>query len=201
MEAEREDYYDQPISLRDASSMLRKRVRPNDKPYTQTTTKLNNRMVDDWAKNVLKPLADTRGTIPSGRVWGSWQLYYEGKGIEKYAKLREQGVLPRVEKEVLDFWIEFFETLSVEEMHDYGVGAVSSGWSIICNETRMHFADEKWEKLYSQSEDPLYWEKEHFKYKDLIDGIPHPFGWNREKFGEITEKVMTVLANQVTPTN
>ena len=201
MAEQKVDYYNLPISTTDAASMLRRKVSRNAKPYTQITTELNNKLIDEWKERVLNKLADRRNTVPSGKVWSSWQLFLEGKGCEKYVELRDKGLIRHVDKEVLEFWLSFFKDRSIEEMHAYGVGVVNHGWSLVKSEMQMWYADEKWEKLYSKSRDPMDWEKEHFKYQDLISGkqLPSTFGWDEEILTDIHEKVGTVLFNQINP--
>ena len=69
--------------------------------------------------------------IASGKVAKSWELYEEGKVIEKYMEIKKKGMIPDYSKEVIDFWKVFFETLSIEEMHEYGSGVISTGWLIL----------------------------------------------------------------------
>ena len=140
------DYYNLPISVVDASSMFRKVAVKNTRPYTAKVIKLNNRMVDNWEKVILRPMAKN-GKIPSGRVWTSWKLYYEGKNIHQYFKIRK--MCPRVTSEQRDFWIKLFEESSIEELHSYGVGVIGFGCGVIEDEIRFWSADENWDKILS----------------------------------------------------
>jgi len=191
---ERIDYYNVPIAVTDASSMFRTRVHDNTPPYTVQVTKLNNRLVDDWEKKVLRKMADQRGMIPSGKVLPSWRLYYEGRGIQSYVKVRD--MIPRHTKEQLDFWVKFFEDTSLEDLHSYGVGVVSFGWGIIENELRLWSANQKWDKLFSKTEDPLEWEKMAPSHRALLTGEVLPF-WDLKTRDKIAEKVGTVLSLQI----
>lgn len=195
---DRFDVYNVPISVTDASSMLRTKIQPNMRPYTLQVVKLNNRLVDDWEEKVLKKMADRRGTVPSGKVWPSWKLYFEGKGILEYVKIR--NMIPRVTKDQLKFWTEFFHHSTLEEIHSCGVGVVSFGWDIIETELRSWNADQKWEKIFSKSEDPLEWEKMAPSHQSLLKGELFPF-WNQEILKTISEKVGTILHLQITPEN
>nr|QBK86529.1 MAG: uncharacterized protein LCMAC102_03240 [Marseillevirus LCMAC102] len=192
-----DDYYNAPISTGDAAAMLRRQPQQNERPYTSTTTKLNNRQVDEWKKNVLDKTAN-RGSIPSGRVWNSWQLYNEGNGVKKYIELRDKGMIPQISLGVLEFWKDFFKKSSVEEMHQYGSGVISFGWSIIQNEIKIWYANEKWDNLFSKFENPLEWEKNQHKFSSLLNGKILPF-WTEEILKDIQHKVAAVLMNQVQP--
>ena len=190
--------YNAPMLTSDAASMLRRRAQRNDRPYIAETTKLNNRRVDDWKKNVLDKISDHRGMVLSGRVWHSWQLYDEGKNHLKYQELKSKGAIPKISPEVLEFWKDFFENLTVEEMHSYGSGTVSYGWGIIQNYFKMWYADQKYEKLFSQYSTPLEWERNYHPHKALLSGEILPF-WDEETIKDIHHKVAAILINQVEP--
>jgi len=190
------DYFRSPISIDDACSMLRKRVQKNDRPYVTETNKLNNRKVDDWKKTVLQKICNDKGMMPSGKVAKSWELYEEGKVIEKYMEIRKKGMIPDYPKEVIDFWKVFFETLSIEEMHEYGSGVISTGWIILQSYIKSWFAEEKWNRLFSHSSDPLWWEQHHHEHSAYLDGKILPF-WDLEQLKDITQKVGVILGNQV----
>lgn len=188
-----------PMSISDATSMLRRKINSYDREYVKITTKLNNRMIDEWEDKVLRNIADPNGKVPSGRVWGSWQLFLEGKEITKYNELRESGVIAEIPDEVFNFWKEFFETKSPEEMHAYGTGSVSYGFGVLQEYIKRWFVDQKWEKLYSQfPDDPLAWEKNYHKHSDVIFGKTLPF-WTNDQLKDIQYKVSSVLSNTVTP--
>ncbi len=187
-----------PMLTSDAASMLRRRAQKNDRPYIAKTTKLNNRKVDDWKKNVLDKISDNRGMVLSGRVWHSWELYNEGKSVLKYRELKTKGVIPEISPDILEFWKDFFENLTVEEMHSYGSGAVSYGWGIIQTYNKMWYADQKYEKLFSQYSTPLEWERNYHRYKPLLFGEISPL-WDEETRKDIYQKVGAVLINQVKP--
>ena len=185
-----------PIKTDDAASMLRRKAQNNDRPYIAETTRANNKRVDDWKKKVLNKIADQRGSVPAARVWGCWQLYDEGKSIQKYMELKNQGMLVPVPGAVLDFWKDFFENKTVEEMHAYGSGTVSYGWSIVKQHIQTWFIEQKWDRLYSKSDDPLWWERNYHPHKGVLDGDILPF-WTHEKLDDISQKVGAILFNPV----
>lgn len=192
--------HDMPILASDAASMLRKRVNKNDKPYTQAVVRLNNKLVDEWKETLLDKISDSQGRVSSRKVWQTWILFQEGKGTAKFMELKEQGIIRHVEDEVLEYWKDFFQNKSVEEMHSYGSGNVSFGWTVIQNALRMRSAEEKWEKIFSRSEDPHDWYKLSFKYPGLIEGKDLPF-WDADIYEDVHQKVATVLMVQVDPSN
>jgi len=192
-----EQAYNAPISTEDAASMLRKAVPRNERPDTATVIRLNNKRVDDWKKNVLDEMSSSR-KIPAGRVWESWKLYDEGKNIEQLQKLKEIGVLPDIPASTVEFWKNLLENSSVEELHAYGSGTIAMGWNIIQTYIKTWFANQKWEKLFSQSDDPLFWEKNHHSHNQLLRGEVLPL-WDKETFLDINHKVSIILNIQVNP--
>lgn len=196
---QREDYYDSPIKINDAANILLRRIGKNERPYVATNLKLNNELVEEWKNKVLKNIADSRGAVPSGRVWGSWELFIEGKNSRKFVQLINDGYILPFPEEVVGYWRKLFETASIEELHSFGAGSISYGWNLLTTHTKMWFAREKYEKIFSKSDDPLDWERSHHKHKELLHGEVHPFGWTKEVFSEIQDKVKSILMNQVYP--
>nr|QBK85644.1 MAG: uncharacterized protein LCMAC101_02390 [Marseillevirus LCMAC101] len=160
---------------------------------------LNNRLVDEWKKTLLDKLSDHRGTVRTIKVWQSWGIFYEGKTVKKAIEVKNLGLLPKTDPKVIDYWIKFFENSTIEELHEYGHGTISFGWFLLQNEIRLWCVDQKWEKIYSKSEDPYDWYQESFKHPDLVQGKILPF-WNLENLKEIEEKISTILHVQVEPT-
>lgn len=193
-----EDGYSKPISTSDAANMLRRKIDKNARPYETTAITLNNRKVDAWKKEVLDKIANTKRTVPAGRVWESWKLYEEGTNIMALQELKDAGFVPTVNSDVIEFWKVFFEKSTVEELHNYGTGTVSTGWGIIQNYLKMWFAEQKYEKLFSQYNNPLDWEKNYHAHSQILRGEILPF-WDPETLKEIHQKVGTILSTQVQP--
>ena len=185
-----------PISLQSASDLLKVRVRPNERPYEQIVKRANNALVDEWRERVLQKLADHRGTIQVGKVWSSWEMFIEGKGIRTFAGLRDMIV--RLTKGQLRFWLSFFDELTVEEMCEYGPGVVDFGWFYVQSEVRLCVAEMKWDSVYSTTDDPAEWEKTSAHNRAIIRGEIFPF-WNAEKLKENEQKCKAVLAGVARP--
>ena len=191
-----EELYNAPIAIDDVAGMYRRKVQRNDRPYIAETTKLNNRTVDDWKKNVLQKICDGEGKVPANRVEKSFRLYEEGKNIEQYMEMKKKGMVPVYSDEVIEFWKDFFENLTVGELHAHGSGVVATGWLLIQEYTKVWFAEQKWERLFSKSRDPLWWEENYHSHTDYLDGKIHPL-WTNEKMDDIFQKVAAVLANEI----
>jgi hypothetical protein len=195
---EGEDIYNLPISIEDAASMLRRNISKNEKPYVAEALKFNNRLVDEWKKTVLVELADKDGKIRSGKVAGYWITFEEGRTIQKYMELKKEGLLPDYDMKTVEYWKTFFQDLSISEIKSYGYGIVSRGWAYLTSYLQEYYVIRKWEKLYSQSDDPLYWEKNSSEISGLSKGGEHPF-WDEETVKDIHQKVSSILSQPIKP--
>lgn len=185
-----------PILVNDLTSMLKRKATANMKPYDSLIIKLNNEKVDLWREKVLDKISDNEGKVLASRGWDSWKLYEEGVGVTRFMEMKEMGVLPNVDDSIFQYWKDFFEKSSLEEMHAAGPANISCGWGIVEHRIKTWYAEQKWEKLFSKSKDPLYWEKNYHKHTDVLLGKVFPY-WNREEFEEIAEKVRTILSNPI----
>lgn len=186
-----------PISVRDAASMLRHPIKKNMKPYDFEVSKLNNRMVDEWEDKILRKIASDNGTVPCRVVWPSWQLYRDGLWIKNYMESLENT--PSLSDEQLEYWKQFFENLEIEELHENGILAINNGWYFLNKVIQDHFIRQRWDKIFSQSNDPYEWFKLSEKHKELIQGTKLPF-WDQEYLKEVSEKIEAILRIQVRPT-
>jgi hypothetical protein len=178
--------------------MLRKNISKNEKPYVAEVLKFNNRLVDEWKKTILVNIADNEGRLRSGKIAGYWMTFEEGKNIYKYMELKKQGLLPEYDMKVVEFWKSFFQDLSISEMKDYGWAVVARGWAYLTSYFQDYYVVQKWEKLYSHDEDPLYWEKNSYLISGLSKGENHPL-WDEETLKDIHQKVNSILTNPVKP--
>lgn len=191
--------YNGPIGIHDASSMLRRSIKPNDPPFTQTIVKKNNAYVDEWYDRVLKRICNKQAQIPSGRVFPSWSIFFEGKEIYKLQESKTK--LPVIPLEIVTYWVNFLKTKSVGELYDAGLGVVGFAWQIMSSAIRHHFAEEKWKCIYSESTDPYDWEKRANNFPDMIKGRPLPFGLDEETHRDIEEKIRSLMMTRVSPDN
>lgn len=187
-----------PILVSDATSMLKKNISRNERPLTRTVQELNNKKIDNWKTQVLDKLSDENGRVPSGKVWDYWSTYDEGLEILSYYNLYEKGSITEFPEEVVDYWLDAFENLEVEELYELGTGAVMYGWSVIDLTIKLWLAKKKYDVLYSKSDDPLYWEKHKNEFSDIVDGKQLPF-WNHDILKDVTQKIGVILQNSVRP--
>lgn len=188
-----------PIRISDASSMLRKRINVNERPYTNAIYKYNNSLVDEWHEKVLMKIADKNGQVRAGQVWGEWRFFLDGKTVPQFMKELEIGHVCRPTANSVDYWVEVFTKKSIEEIAAMGQSAVGHGWKLIVDETFIRSSIEKWEKVYKGYDDPMAWRKRaHNNPKLWAEDYDSPF-WGPEELKDIHQKVLTVLKISVSP--
>lgn len=185
------------ISTSDAASMLRKKIAPNTKPYTESVIKCNNKLVDQWKSEVLDKIA-THGCVDASIVVDSWIHFYEGMSLTQLNQLITQGHLAVPKLEQVEYWRALFQKSTVEQLHALGSGTIAMGWLTCENYGKYWYAQEKWKRIYSQSESPLIWEKERTKHRSLIRGEEFSL-WDKETEEDVRQKVSTILRTPVAP--
>ena len=183
------------ISIEDAASMYRVRVRTNTPPYQAAMMRMNNRLVDEWKESVLRKYSKNTGKVQCAVIEPSWQRFYEGKQVIKLAELHADGKIPSADPDVLEWWIKLFETSDIEDLHPYGSGLIHMGWKMVEDHIRVWSALQKYERVYSKSDDPYEWNTISQKNEGLFKGQELPF-WGLEKLNEIREKIITVISIQ-----
>lgn len=191
-----ESAYDALMPTDEAASMLRTRVPRDEKPSVVAVLKGNNAKVNEWKKKVLDEISGPQRMIAASRVWESWMLFNDGHNTIEMQKLSELGMIPRPNEEIVMFWKDLFENLPVEDLHQYGTAVIAIGWGIIQNHIHMWLSDKKYEMLFGESDDPLYWEKNYHNCSSYLRSEILPF-WDKETFAEIRNKVSAVLNIQV----
>jgi hypothetical protein len=188
-----------PVRISDAASMLRKRVEANERPFTKDIIKFNNSLVDEWHDSVLKKICNKNASVRSGQIYGEWQYFYCGKTIKNFIEYLNQGIVCRPSRGAVEYWVNIFNTLSVKELAKIGPSTVAHGWKLIIDESMIRDNLAKWENIYSLSDDPLEWRKLANNNPKLFnENGENPF-WDPEEYQNITQKVMTVLKVQISP--
>lgn len=193
------DIMSHPIRVTDAAMMMRRPINPNEKPYTKTVLKSNNRLVDEWEEKVLRKICGSGGTVISGQVFSEWYYFYTGKTIKQFIDHLDDGLIVRPSQEAVNKWVDIFTSYTVKKLTDLGQPLVGYGWKLIRDETFIRDQISKWEKVYSHSDDPLEWRKLANDHPRLwnMDG-ESPF-WGPDDLVQISEKVITVLSITIQP--
>jgi hypothetical protein len=189
--------FNTPMRIADAASMFRHPLSKNDRPYDKEVVVHNNSVIEEWYKTVLLGISDNQSAIPTGRVTSCLQYFLQGKELQQHQKYKEY--FPEYPEHKVRFWIDKFTTASVTELAQLGHGVISAGWNVIITAMRYHFAERKWEVVYSQSTDPLKWDKLANANPHLMNGRPMPFDLTIESLKEIEDKVMSILKHPIEP--
>lgn len=188
-----------PVRISDAASMLRVKIDPNERPYTQATMKFNNSLVDEWHEKVLRKICNKDAAIRSGQMWFEWQVFFTGKTITQFMKHLETGLVSRPSEKSVNFWIKTFSDSSIEELVQLGSPLIGHGWKLIIDESFIRSSAEKWEKIYRLSDDPLEWRiiaNNHPKLWNMDHESPF---WSQEQLENVTQKVHTILKTIISP--
>jgi hypothetical protein len=186
----------QPLRISDAASMMRRKITKNEKPYTAEAYRCVNKLVDEWYNSVLLGIADKSGAIPSGRVEGCLRYFLEGKQNLGYQKYKSH--LPHYSDEQVLYWIDVVSKSSISELYEIGPFVLSQVWHIIYSSIVSHFAEKKWEAVYSHSENPAVWDKLANDNPHVMNHRPMPFGLDEDRVKDIKDKIDTILRNPVT---
>lgn len=188
-----------PMRIFDASSILRKSINQNERPYTKAVLKYNNSIVDEWHEKVLVNIATRTGNIRAGQVWTEWQFFYNGKLTFPYMKAFEDGYISRPNPSAVDFWVDKFMNSTIEELVEMGPSAVGHGWKLVSDESSIRKTLERWELVYKHSNEPLEWRKKaHDNPKLWATEYDNVF-WSEEQNKDITQKVFSVLKTSIAP--
>lgn len=188
-----------PMKIIDAASMLRRKLEENERPFMLVVLKNNNKLVDEWYEEVLKKTCNRDLTIKAGQVHGEWEYFYNGKIIKNFIDNINDGYIIRPDEKAVKHWVYVFTHYTMEKLIELGSNCVGYGWKLISDELYIKRTLERWEKIYSKSDDPLEWRKLANNYPKLwnLDG-ENPY-WDRETLDNITQKVMTILKTPIQP--
>jgi hypothetical protein len=186
-----------PIKISDLANMFRRRTGANDRPYEVTVHNLNNKKIDTWYHDVLQKIADSNGCIPVGRAPDC--LRYFTEGLETIQLQKYKKYMPRYTEEEVKYWIEFLVGSSLAELHEAGITVVGAAWSCILGAVRNHFADLRYELVYSKTSDPAAWDKLANDHPHIMHGRPLPFELSEDILKEMEEKVRVILGNPLQP--
>lgn len=186
-----------PIRASDAANMFRTKVDRNERPLEKTVLTRNNALVDRWYKEVLIKIADGEGCLPVLRVNGCFEYFFEG--LETIQIQKHKDHMPKYSEEDVRYWVRFFLDNDMDAIHEAGITVVSAGWSTIIGGLRNHFAQRRWDAVYSKTTDPLEWDKLANNNPHLMNSRPLPFDLTEEEMKDMEQKVKAVLGNRIQP--
>jgi len=186
-----------PMKISDAASMYRRRIRPNEPPYDAEIKKLNNQSIDEWYERLLVKIADKSACVPAGRLTSALSYFLEGKEAISHQKYKDH--LIKYSDEQAKYWINFFKDANMKQLYEAGTGVVATGWYIIRSAIRDRLIEAKWRAVYSQSTDPLVWDKLANDNPHVMNGRPTPFGLTLIDLNDMQSKVHAFLQNPIEP--
>ena len=139
------DYYNIPCPIEEAANMLRVPLRKNEPPYTLAVKKLNNRLVDEYHDVILRPMANKKGTVPSGKVCIVWDAFQTGTQICNIVPIADMIVRPDAPQ--FSYWIRFLRQ-DIDKLYQYGM-IITMVWGLVMSEIRHRVRLQKWERIYS----------------------------------------------------
>ena len=184
------DFYAPHISVSDAASMLRRTISSNERPYTREAIEANNTLVNRWEREVLGELANSQGKVHVSQVYPSWTVFEEGIRI-KTLKENETHIQSLSEEEIA-YWRELFESSDVIALHALGTGYVAHGWDLLVKYIQFWYVTQKWQRVYSKSDNPTQWFQDSLGQRLLFKGEERPF-WTDEQFMDVEQKVRAIL--------
>lgn len=183
-------YMDNPISIIDASSMLRQRIRKNERPFDEYVKRFNNKRVDEWEDKLLKPLAAQYGQLMASRIWPTWVNFNEGYELRSYFGHPE--LIQNLDNDLVEVWKQRFTSSSFDDLKEMGTMLVMHGWNIVISYIRRYVLRKKYDTVFSTTDDVMEWYKLHQEHKLLFEGDDLPF-WTKERINEYTDQ-LRVLA-------
>jgi hypothetical protein len=186
-----------PIRASDVANMFRTKVDRNERPLQKTVQLRNNDLVDRWYKEVLFHLADKEMNIPVLRVNKCFEYFFEGLETTQIQRFKDH--MPVHTEENIRFWIDFFKNNDMDAIHEAGIAVVSAGWSVVTGGLRTHFAQKRWEVVYSQTTNPLEWDKLANNNPNLMHSRPLPFDLTEEDLKDMEQKIQALLGNPIQP--
>lgn len=161
------------IDIKDFARYHVHKPRGNEKMYVYQTMMLNNEKYKDFEELVLKQHADENGKIICKKAAFLWIVYDDSREVIRYNK--HGSKLRVVDPEKAKFWIREFEEKSIDELYEYGTNTISSAYGIVIDFFREWIIEQKYERIYSQSNDYEKWFELAEQNKDLIEGREVPF--------------------------
>jgi hypothetical protein len=186
-----------PIRISDAVDMFKRPISHNIKPYDKAVLTFNNDLVDEWYNKILKKEANDKGELKAAQIFHLWTIFVEGHEIKNLRKFKDN--LPYVPEHVVNHWINILRDSPIEELLTIGSGVVYMAWQIIITSIRAWFANEKWVRVYSLSDDPSKWVRLANDNIHLFNGQHMVFGLDEKDLKDMAEKVNAILSHKIEP--
>ena len=119
------------------------------------------------------------------------------KCLKNFINHLSKGLISRPDKLIVDNWVKIFTECTIDELNALGSPLVGYAWKLLADETYIRKSLERWELVYSQTDDPEEWRKLANNHPKLWNADhENPF-WGASKVEEITQKVMAILQTPI----
>lgn len=188
--------YNSAMKVQDACMMLKRTIPVNVSPYTRLVLTHNNRLVDRWCEEVLLPLSNIDGTVPSGRVWKSWEVFRDGIDYDSFMENVEN--FPSIPDELLKEWVDLFKIYNIDELSTLGSGVVNYGWGIVQYHMKREYLIAK-KEIFGEHTTPIERENISVKFVKLLSGRVDIL-FDTVELDEISEKLKVIHRNPIEAT-
>lgn len=168
------------IPANQAASMFRRRPKPTDTGSVREVIQHNNSIVDLWEKVCLHRRMDTRGELRSADLKMLWNIFYTGFQVTSWdAAQRQAPEALRLNVRFLsdsqkDWWIKFFETATMRDLHLLGRLHVSRGWRLLSEYMNSQDLSQKRDKVYLVADDTPSVESTKVSRKGKEEAVVEP---------------------------
>jgi hypothetical protein len=186
------------VLVSDAAGMFKKQLRKNMKPYEESAVRTFNRIVDEWAENLLLSIGKD-GYVQASLVSRAWAVYFEGTQTKSLEKLFGNNLLP---EDVIRKTVSYLHETPVDVLiSDIGLSAIQMVWGSLTQALRYETIHQKRLRVFSAGDNARVNAKDWFSDANmnmrLMKGDETPFNIPMEIFMDIGEKVQ--IMNQCVP--
>jgi hypothetical protein len=199
MESSGLNMMNEPMRISDAASLLRREIDFNERPLAKLMLLGNNAIVDEWHEKVLKKICNTKGQIKSGQFNVEWEYFYNGIILPNFIKGLESGLIVRPDTKIIECWKFILENEDMETLIKRGPPVIGHGWKLLMDEFYISKSLQRWELVYSHSDDPMVWRKLANNHPKLWNEDGNICFWPKTKYDEVAQKVQTILSVRIAP--
>jgi hypothetical protein len=190
MQGFQEELDKQLVDIKDVAKYYRHRLDPNDRKLAYELKEHFNNLYKTFEEQILPRFANKEGKITTKMVSILWVIYEDSHEVLNFIK-NSSKVIRLTDPELAKWWINEFNTKSVVELFGYGKNAVSAGYSIVLDYYRDWMVNEKYNRIYSQSNDFDEWVKLADKNITLMNDEEFPYDLR-----DLHAKAKTILATR-----
>lgn len=176
-----------PINPKDFAKYHIFRISENDKMYAYKAKTKHNERYRLFEEKILNNHLDKDGKILAKKASFLWMVFDDSREILNFVKFQEN--LRITDSKIAKFWIKEFTEKPIEELYDYGINVISSAYGIVVDYFREYVMMQKYERIYSKSNDFDEWFELADKNRTLMEGQEIPFDIQK-----ISEKAKTIIA-------